>query len=165
MHPSLSPTSRQLSQLASEQPQKQKRRGESTEALHGLATIFKEGEAVAVAVGSVAKSGGTSGWSVTVSFAPNRVLGPRVFAVGDLVRAAVASKEDHGYIMDVGSNIVRGFVTSKGMGKVGNNGVAEIGSVIWAVVTRAEAGVHGHFESSPLFKCGLLKQQVPVYTQ
>ena len=115
-------------------------KGESTETLPSLATIFKEGEAVAVAVVSVSKSGDTSRWAVTVSLAPNRVLGPRVFAVGDLVRAAVASKEDHGYIMDVGSNTVRGFVTSKGMGKAGN-GLGEVGSVIWAVVTRAEAGV------------------------
>merc|ERR1712223_751887 len=40
--------------------------------------------------------------------------------------------------MDVGSNTVRGFVTSKSMGKAVSSG--EVGSVIWAVVTRAEAG-------------------------
>ena len=113
-------------------------KGESAEALPSLSSIFKEGEAVAVAVVSVAK-GENSRWAVTVSLAPNRVLGPRSFAVGDLVRAAVSSKEDHGYIMDVGSNTVRGFVTSKGMGKAVGSG--EVGSVIWAVVTRAEAGV------------------------
>ena len=114
-------------------------KGESAEPLPSLENIFKEGEVVAVAVVSVAKSVDTSRWAVTVSLAPARVLGQRVFAVGDLVRAAVASREDHGYIMDVGSNTVRGFVTSKGMGKVGGGG--EVGSVIWAVVTRAEAGV------------------------
>ena len=113
-------------------------KGESAEALPSLSSIFKEGEVVAVAVVSVAK-GENSRWAVTVSLAPNRVLGPRSFAVGDLVRAAVSSKEDHGYIMDVGSNTVRGFVTSKGMGKAVGSG--EVGSVIWAVVTRAEAGV------------------------
>ena len=114
-------------------------KGEAAEPLPSLENIFKEGEVVAVAVVSVAKSVDTSRWAVTVSLAPARVLGQRVFAVGDLVRAAVASREDHGYIMDVGSNTVRGFVTSKGMGKVGGGG--EVGSVIWAVVTRAEAGV------------------------
>ena len=113
-------------------------KGETAEALPSLSSIFKEGEVVAVAVVSVAK-GENSRWAVTVSLAPNRVLGPRAFAVGDLVRAAVSSKEDHGYIMDVGSNTVRGFVTSKGMGKAVGSG--EVGSVIWAVVTRAEAGV------------------------
>ena len=113
-------------------------KGESAEALPSLSSIFKEGEVVAVAVVSVAK-GENNRWAVTVSLAPNRVLGPRSFAVGDLVRAAVSSKEDHGYIMDVGSNTVRGFVTSKGMGKAVGSG--EVGSVIWAVVTRAEAGV------------------------
>ena len=113
-------------------------KGETAEALPSLSSIFKEGEVVAVAVVSVAK-GENSRWAVTVSLAPNRVLGPRTFAVGDLVRAAVSSKEDHGYIMDVGSNTVRGFVTSKGMGKAVGSG--EVGSVIWAVVTRAEAGV------------------------
>ena len=37
--------------------------------------------------------------------------------VGDIITASVTSKEDHGYIMDIGSNTVRGFVPSKTMTK------------------------------------------------
>ena len=47
---------------------------------------------------------------------------------------SVTSKEDHGYIMDIGSNTVRGFVPSKTMAKAGCDG--EVGSVMWCVVTR-----------------------------
>ena len=39
--------------------------------------------------------------------------------MGELVTASVTSKEDHGYIMDIGSNTIRGFVPNKTMSKVG----------------------------------------------
>ena len=38
--------------------------------------------------------------------------------MGELVTASVSSKEDHGYIMDIGSNTIRGFVPNKTMSKV-----------------------------------------------
>ena len=52
--------------------------------------------------------------------------------------AAVTSKEDHGYIMDLGSNTIRGFVTTKQMSKLGN---VEVGEVIWCLVTKSDVGV------------------------
>ena len=44
---------------------------------------------------------------------PDRVMAGRLPGVGELCTAGVESKEDHGYIMDIGSNTVRGFVPSK----------------------------------------------------
>ena len=38
--------------------------------------------------------------------------------MGELVTASVSSREDHGYIMDIGSNTIRGFVPAKTMSKV-----------------------------------------------
>ena len=40
--------------------------------------------------------------------------------MGELVTASVSSREDHGYIMDIGSNTIRGFVPAKTMSKVSN---------------------------------------------
>ena len=67
------------------------------------------------------------------------MLGPRLLAPGDLLAAAIQSREDHGYIMDVGSQTVRGFVTSKAMAKLQQP--PSVGQVVWAVVTRSEPGV------------------------
>ena len=38
--------------------------------------------------------------------------------MGELITASVSSREDHGYIMDIGSNTIRGFVPAKTMSKV-----------------------------------------------
>ena len=38
--------------------------------------------------------------------------------MGEIVTASVSSREDHGYIMDIGSNTIRGFVPAKTMSKV-----------------------------------------------
>ena len=40
--------------------------------------------------------------------------------MGELITASVSSREDHGYIMDIGSNTIRGFVPAKTMSKVKN---------------------------------------------
>ena len=40
--------------------------------------------------------------------------------MGELITASVSSREDHGYIMDIGSNTIRGFVPAKTMSKVRN---------------------------------------------
>ena len=40
--------------------------------------------------------------------------------MGELITASVSSREDHGYIMDIGSNTIRGFVPAKTMTKVRN---------------------------------------------
>ena len=114
-------------------------RGEAAEALPALASLFREGEAVTVAVVEAARTPDGGRWSVVLSMAPARVMGPRVLAAGEVVRAAVASMEDHGWIMDVGSNTVRGFVTAKAMARLGRP--AEEGEVVWGAVTRAGAGV------------------------
>ena len=67
----------------------------------------------------------------------------RLANVGDIMTCSVTSKEDHGYIMDIGSNTVRGFVPSKTMAKAGCE--AEVGSVMWCVVTRYDymTFIHG----------------------
>jgi len=101
-----------------------------------LNNLYSEGDMVATSVVSVSKEG--SRYSVILSMAPTRLLGGRLPGVGELCTASVESKEDHGYIMDIGSNTVRGFVPNKAMAKVGD---AEVGKVMWCVVTRAEAGV------------------------
>ena len=40
--------------------------------------------------------------------------------MGEILTASITSKEDHGYIMDIGSNTIRGFVPAKTMSKVRN---------------------------------------------
>ena len=42
----------------------------------------------------------------------------RIPGMGEILTASITSKEDHGYIMDLGSNTIRGFVPSKTMTKV-----------------------------------------------
>ena len=114
--------------------------GEADDALPALSELYSEGDVMAVAVVSVSQSD-KGRWSVTLSLAPQRVLGPRLFGPGDLVVAAVESREDHGYIVDVGSATVRGFVTNKAMGKVGGGQAPALGAVLWGVVSKAEPGV------------------------
>ena len=53
--------------------------------------------------------------------------------MGEIITASVTSKEDHGYIMDIGSNTIRGFVPNKTMSKFG---AVEVGQVLWCLVTR-----------------------------
>ena len=101
-----------------------------------LNKIFSAGEVVAVAVVSVSLSDGK--YSVLLSLAPGRVSAGRSPGQGEILTAAVSSKEDHGYIMDLGSNTMRGFVTSKLMGRLGG---VEVGQVVWCLVTKGEAGV------------------------
>ena len=76
-----------------------------------------------------------SRYTVLLSLAPGRVLGGRVPGQGELCTAALASKEDHGAIMDLGSTTVRGFIPAKLL-----RGQTE-GAVLWCIVTRSEAGV------------------------
>ena len=107
------------------------------EELPALGQLYKEGDPLAVAV--VACDRTEKGrWKVTLSLAPSRVLGPRDYATGDLVSAAVASREDHGFITDLSSNTLRGFVTSKAMAKA--NPAPTVGAVVWGVVTRVGWG-------------------------
>ena len=101
-----------------------------------LNKIFSAGEVVAVAVVSVSLSDGK--YSVLLSLAPGRVSAGRSPGQGEILTAAVSSKEDHGYIMDLGSNTVRGFVNTKLMARLGS---VEVGQVVWCLVTKAEAGV------------------------
>ena len=101
-----------------------------------LNKIFCAGEVVAVAVVSVSLSDGK--YSVLLSLAPGRVSAGRSPGQGEILTAAVSSKEDHGYIMDLGSNTVRGFVNTKLMARLGS---VEVGQVVWCLVTKAEAGV------------------------
>jgi len=110
--------------------------GEQDDDLPPLNNLYSEGDMVATSVVSVSREG--SRYSVILSMAPTRLLGGRLPGVGELCTAGVESKEDHGYIMDIGSTTVRGFVTNKAMAKVGD---VEVGKVMWCVVTRAEAGV------------------------
>ena len=104
--------------------------------LPSLDQLYSVGEAVAVAVVSVTSK--DSKYSVILSLAPGRVLAGRAPAQGEIITAAIASKEDHGYIMDLGSNTMRGFVTRKLMAGLGS---VEVGQVVWCLVTKAEAGV------------------------
>ena len=46
------------------------------------------------------------------------IVYPRIPNMGEIVTASVSSREDHGYIMDIGSNTIRGFVPAKTMSKV-----------------------------------------------
>jgi len=101
-----------------------------------LNSFCSEGDMVAVAVVSISKT--DARYSLMLSMAPVRLLGGRLPGVGEICTAAVESKEDHGFIMDIGSNTVRGFVPSKAMAKVGE---VEVGKVVWCLVTRVEAGV------------------------
>jgi len=101
-----------------------------------LDRLFKPGEVLAVAVVSVANCEGK--YSVLLSLAPNRVSAGRAPGQGEILTAAVSSKEDHGYIMDLGSNTLRGFVSSKLMARLGS---VEVGQVVWCLVTKSEAGV------------------------
>ena len=91
-----------------------------------------------MAVAVVSLTGSDGKYSVILSLAPTRVSAGRSPAVGEILTAAVASKEDHGYIMDLGSNTIRGFVTAKLMSKLGN---VEVGEVVWCQVTKADVGV------------------------
>ena len=113
---------------------------EGEEEVPQLGQLFKPGQVVAVAVVSLAVSGSdtASKHSVILSLAPARVSAGRSPAVGEILTAAVTSKEDHGYIMDLGSNTIRGFVTTKLMSKLGN---VEVGEVIWCLVTKSDVGV------------------------
>jgi len=101
-----------------------------------LSSLYKLGQVVMVAVISVSQAG--SRYNLILSLWPSRVGASRVPSQGDICCAAVSSKEDHGYIMDIGSTTVRGFVSNKAMSKLGE---VEIGQVLWSQVTRTEAGV------------------------
>jgi len=79
-----------------------------------------------------------SKYNLILSLSPSRVSSGRLPNVGDIITASVTSKEDHGYIMDIGSNTVRGFVPSKTMTKFKE---VTVGQVLWCLVTRSEAGV------------------------
>ena len=102
-----------------------------------LNKIFSAGEVVAVAVVSVSLSDGK--YSVLLSLAPGRVSAGRSPGQGEILTAAVSSKEDHGYIMDLGSPTIRGFVAAKMMSRALPS--VEVGEVIWCLVTKAEVGV------------------------
>jgi len=109
---------------------------QSDDDLPPLNSLYSEGDMVATSVVSVSQEG--SRYSVILSMAPTRVLAGRLPGVGELCTAGVESREDHGYIMDIGSTTVRGFVPNKAMAKMGE---VEVGKVMWCVVTRVEAGV------------------------
>ena len=114
--------------------------GEEEEAgddIPSLEQLFKPGQVLAVAVVSISGSEGGK-YSVILSLAPARVSAGRSPAVGEIVTAAVSSQEDHGYIMDLGSNTIRGFATAKLMSKLGS---VEVGEVVWCLVTKADVGV------------------------
>jgi len=101
-----------------------------------LNSLYSEGDMVATSVVSISKEGAR--YSVILSLAPTRVMAGRLPGVGEICTAAVESREDHGYIMDIGSTTVRGFVPSKAMAKFGE---VEVGKVLWCLVNRVEAGV------------------------
>ena len=114
---------------------------EGEEEVPQLDQLFKPGQVVAVAVVSLAVSGSdtASKHSVILSLAPARLSAGRSPAGGEIVTAAVSSKEDHGYIMDLGSPTIRGFVAAKMMSRALPS--VEVGEVIWCLVTKAEVGV------------------------
>ena len=68
--------------------------------------------------------------------------------MGEIVTASVSSQEDHGYIMDIWSNTIRGFVPAKTMSKVrlmitltiANTSLIQFSCGV-LLITRTEAGV------------------------
>ena len=61
---------------------------------------------MATSVVSVSKE--VAMYSVILSMAPTRVLAGRLPGVGELCTAGVESREDHGYIMDIGNQDILG---------------------------------------------------------
>jgi len=106
-----------------------------------LSSLYSEGDVVATAVVSVDTEEGSKNkikHNLILSLSPSRVMDGRLPVVGELCTAAIESKEDHGYILDIGSTTVRGFVPNKSMSKIGE---VDVGKVLWCVVNKVEPGV------------------------
>ena len=69
-----------------------------------LSAMYRVGQCVVVGVVSVTKD---TRFKVVLTLDPAVAMGGRVLLQGELCVAAVASKEDHGYIMDIGCTTVR----------------------------------------------------------
>ena len=67
-----------------------------------LSAMYRVGQCVVVV--SVTKD---TRFKVVLTLDPAVAMGGRVLLQGELCVAAVASKEDHGYIMDIGCTTVR----------------------------------------------------------
>ncbi|XP_023328574.1 protein RRP5 homolog isoform X2 [Eurytemora carolleeae] len=101
-----------------------------------LSSLFTVGQFLVVAVVSCEKG---KHYKVIVSVDPNHVMAGRIPGEGDLCVASILSKEDHGYIMDVGNKTVRGFIPNKAAAKHWIKDLRE-GMSILCVVVKKEKG-------------------------
>ena len=97
--------------------------------------MYKVGQPVVASVVSVVKE---TKYRVVLSLSPSLTMAGRSSQTGDICLAAVSSREDHGYIMVVGSTTVRGFLSHKSAGKCPREVV--VGMTMVCVVTRRETG-------------------------
>jgi len=102
-----------------------------------LTSMYEVGQCVVVAVVSVTKE--VNRYRVVLTMDPAVTMGGRIPQQGELCIAAVSSQEDHGYIMDIGSMTVRGFLPNKAATKTGQN--IKTGATLICTVTRKDAGV------------------------
>jgi len=102
-----------------------------------LTSMYQVGQCVVVGVVSVTKE--VNRFRVVLSMDPSVAMGGRIPQQGELCLAAVSSQEDHGYIMDIGSTTIRGFLPNKSAAKSPQD--IKVGATIICMVTRKDAGV------------------------
>eukprot|EP00088_Acartia_fossae_P015650 TRINITY_DN1860_c0_g1_i2.p1 TRINITY_DN1860_c0_g1~~TRINITY_DN1860_c0_g1_i2.p1 ORF type:complete len:1447 (+),score=367.26 TRINITY_DN1860_c0_g1_i2:45-4343(+) len=102
-----------------------------------LDQLFKVGQFLVVAISSIKQE--NNKYEVSVSTDPKLLMATRIPDVGDLCMASVISKEDHGYIMDIGSKTIRGFLPNKAAEKHWTKTICT-GSVILCVITKKDGG-------------------------
>lgn len=102
-----------------------------------LTSMYAVGQCAVVGVVSVTKE--VNRYRVVLSMDPAVAMGGRIPQQGELCLAAVSSQEDHGYIMDIGSMTVRGFLPNKAAGKSSQD--VKVGATMICMVTRKDAGV------------------------
>ncbi len=119
--------------------------GEDVEEVLTLAEMFSPGQVVACAVEKV-DSNDTGFFKVSLSLDPRSVQGalPRgAIRKGLVLQAAVASVEDHGFIMDVGVAGVRAFLphkkVEKYVGQILRGRLPRVGQVLPTVVSKFDA--------------------------
>ena len=71
----------------------------------------------------------------------NAALSKSDLVVHSMVQAAIASVEDHGWVMDLGLQVagVKGFISRKELGSLGSRTTVEEGAVVLAMVTGSNA--------------------------
>lgn len=86
----------------------------------GIAKLFTVGEYVRCKIMEVVHSDSNDLHKVTVSLSPKDIQADWIHAQlekGVIVTAAVSSKEDHGYVMDVGIDNARAFLPNENVDK------------------------------------------------